>query len=856
MRASLLFSGLSSLFLLPWLPSVSSAAAAACSADNCLRALEAHPAAPFCATYTTKVVTATQGLPTWIPAECGAERISSACKCLMMTTTTTVAGKGTTTTSKPTTTTTSKSSTTTTSKSSTTTSKPTTTTTSKSSTTTTSKSSTTTSKASSTTSSTTLKTSTPTLTTSSTTSSTQTTLKTMTTTPQPTPPPTSSPAPVQTGAIYNVVANGNFVYDASAPGGLAGWLTSGDAQLVASNSYKGDGNTGNYAVQLITGSAAATKHRKIRRQSPTTPAGIEQMLTNLGTTSQYTVSLWYYVDYTAAANSAPQNCRIDAYYGNALFSSTPYFAANTGQSSAWVQFVSSVTPAASDGNLEFLLDCVNGGTAQVLIDEVFVSNQVTPNNIDNYSLTYTLAPTTSTGPITVASSSITPPNPTCSIHLALIPPNGAVCQKQVASAGSADELFIYGALGIDYVSCAQECLATSNCQSFSWGPMSGNGQCILYPQNVAAYGAPASSTSGLYVWDKGCWTYLGPSGSSCSATATTTATPTTTYTPSCSSVYPSPASTCAQLLPNPSPSANLVCGLLAAGIQDVYAGAFATENSCQLGCLQSATCRSWAFVSTGSGTACQFSDREFLLSNQNSVWAPNTANGQVWFDNECFRCAGDALLNSCPTTTTATTTTSPTAIAPSTCPSQLVLNPSFESFDPATDTPAAWTTASFSTLQSSGSTMAAVDGAEFASLNPGFVAYNYGPGTGQPTSAAITQALTCLDPALVYAVDLYWYLHEFLQTQGNTGQSCTVYVQVGAATVFNTTLAPAQQAVQAATWRYTHTVATFVPVSNTATLLVGADCGGNEGLVNVDLVTVYVAGGSSGLSPNYEYPSP
>ena len=688
-----------------------------------------------------------------------------------------------------------------------------------------------------------------------------------------------------------MVGNGNFQYDSSAPGGLAAWIALGDAMLVAGNAYHGDGNTGNYAVQLITGSAAAASRRVVRRQTSNGGAtGIEQILADLDETTQYTVSLWYYVDYTLAANAQPQNCRIDAYYGSTLFSSTPYFASNTGQASAWVQFISTFTPSTSGGNLQFLLDCAGGGTAEALIDEVFVSNQVTPNDIDNISLTFTLAPntlsttattstTTSTqAPSSVAATSIVPPNPTCTIHILSPAPAGATCQREVASTGSSDELYIYGDIGIALPDCAAACLANSACGSMSWGPISGAAQCILYPGSVASYATPASSTSGLYVWDQACWEYLGANGAAClsppsssitssappmsTSTSTITSTQmsiTTTLTTSaststgCSTTYPSPAATCTDLLPNPSPAANAVCGVSGAGHENVYEGLFSSSASCQLGCLQSPTCKSWAYLNI-----CQFSDQEFLLSNVGTVWFEG-GNGEIWFDNECFFCAGDIPGSSCASTTTSATTSSTTATSSTVCPTQLVINPSFETYTSSDSEAAPWDFASFSSLQTSNpvssyAILGAVDGKMYVELNPGFVAYNYGPGTGQPTSSSVTQGISCFDPTQTYTVDFYWYLHAFYQTQMNTGTTCSVYVQVGGNTVFTTIINEAT--AQPSTWDYTHSTANFVPPATTATLLIGADCGGNEGMVNFDFITIYLAGTNDGLSPNYEYPSP
>ncbi|KAL8668245.1 MAG: hypothetical protein Q9202_000223 [Teloschistes flavicans] len=56
-----------------------------CNQDNCYRALSGSisAASSFCATYTTAIVTASTGTPTYIPSTCGPSRISSACTCVV-----------------------------------------------------------------------------------------------------------------------------------------------------------------------------------------------------------------------------------------------------------------------------------------------------------------------------------------------------------------------------------------------------------------------------------------------------------------------------------------------------------------------------------------------------------------------------------------------------------------------------------------------------------------------------------------------------------------------------------------------------------------------------------------------------
>ena len=235
-------------------------------------------------------------------------------------------------------------------------------------------------------------------------------------------------------------------------------------------------------------------------------------------------------------------------------------------------------------------------------------------------------------PSSVASTSIVPPNPTCTTHTISPFPARSTYQKEVTTTSSPDELYIYGDTGIALVDCAAACLANSACESISYGPISGAGQCILYLRSVASEGFAASSSSGLYVWDASCWTYLGTNGAACSVTPSSTTSTQITTTPTsssttgsstgCSTTYPYPAVTCTDVLPNPSPATTAVCGIAGAGTNaNVSEGNFDSSATCQLGCVQSATCKSWAYLNI-----CQFSDEEFLTTNEGSVWSPGQSS--------------------------------------------------------------------------------------------------------------------------------------------------------------------------------------------------------------------------------------
>ena len=138
-------------------------------------------------------------------------------------------------------------------------------------------------------------------------------------------------------------------------------------------------------------------------------------------------------------------------------------------------------------------------------------------------------------------------------------------------------------------------------------------------------------------------------------------------------------------------------------------------------------------------------------------------------------------------------------------------------------------------------------------LDPAFVHHNYEP-TAQPNSVSVTQSISCFDTTQTYTVGFYWYMRDFYQTVGITTSTCSVYVQVGGTTVFSTTFEPAGN-TQPTTWHYNHKTANFVPPSETATLLMGAGCGGDEGFINLDLIQIYPVG-STPSAPDFQYPSP
>ena len=301
---------------------------------------------------------------------------------------------------------------------------------------------------------------------------------------------TSAPGPILDEAV-----NGNFErYDPNWPGGIYGWNTTGDVQLIQGYGYSGNGSSSSSSacVQLTDGGSSGSPNKKARQGQ--TLASIEQEMTNLNIETEYTLVFWYQILSCSAANS----CKVDAFYGSTLVDSTPYFPqTNPVQGNFWNEFVSSMPVETSSGFLNFVLDCANGAAAQIYVDDMFVSNQVTPNDVNSMTLIYTLDSNPSTSSSSIAtqtsgltgstiqssptsttasstSANTTPPStkggsPDPSLCVAVTPSptskSGYGCGIKVSEYSGYKDI---NQIDITVDQCAGACLLDENCLSFAW----------------------------------------------------------------------------------------------------------------------------------------------------------------------------------------------------------------------------------------------------------------------------------------------------------------------------------------------------------------------------------------------------
>lgn len=181
------------------------------------------------------------------------------------------------------------------------------------------------------------------------------------------------------GPIVNEIEGGDFRRRSNSPSGISNFIVEGQGSYVEGGGYTGGGSTEQNCASL---EAASTQPGPGKRDVGQY-AAISQQLTNLQAGSAYTVQFFYAVQSSAQSGA----CRIEASFGSNVFTSTPYFPSSNTPSS-WASSTVSTNIQVTQGQMSFSLTCTSGGSAQVYIDSIFVSNQVTPETIGDANLVF------------------------------------------------------------------------------------------------------------------------------------------------------------------------------------------------------------------------------------------------------------------------------------------------------------------------------------------------------------------------------------------------------------------------------------------------------------------------------------
>ncbi|CAJ0544418.1 Ff.00g036060.m01.CDS01 [Fusarium sp. VM40] len=179
--------------------------------------------------------------------------------------------------------------------------------------------------------------------------------------------------------ITNAIAGGSFAAadPNNPPSGLTGFSASGDAVFHEGGCYKEDGSRDNGCAAL-----KATGHPGEKRDLGSF-ASIFQTLNSLSTGSRnkYTVQFFYIV-----ASGGNQACTVSASLGNKQFYSNSL--SSTGSGISWNRVLQQVDSDSSSAAFSISMSCSGSGTSMIFVDSVFISNQVTPENIGDFKLDF------------------------------------------------------------------------------------------------------------------------------------------------------------------------------------------------------------------------------------------------------------------------------------------------------------------------------------------------------------------------------------------------------------------------------------------------------------------------------------
>lgn len=182
---------------------------------------------------------------------------------------------------------------------------------------------------------------------------------------------TSTGAPV----VTNELKGAKFAR--SGPnGGIVDFEGSGDAKHEDDEGYQGDGSKDKGCVRMQADSGSK------RALGPN--VGISQQVDGLNPSTPYTIRF-----YTAIVlyPQTTDSCVIRAYLGGG----DPFYEQwllTSGPAVAYNAVIKQASAPANSAIFSIQMQCGGGGAAMIYVDSIFMSNQVTPQNIDDYDLDF------------------------------------------------------------------------------------------------------------------------------------------------------------------------------------------------------------------------------------------------------------------------------------------------------------------------------------------------------------------------------------------------------------------------------------------------------------------------------------
>ncbi|KAG4272590.1 hypothetical protein FPRO04_10543 [Fusarium proliferatum] len=178
--------------------------------------------------------------------------------------------------------------------------------------------------------------------------------------------------------VRNLATNGNMAeIDPNNPLSVPDWEVEGDARIVGGAGREEPGSTERGCAAMSASNTGSGK------RALGISVSISQSMSNLDLSTPYTIRFYYLVVTSPAAINL---CQLTGFLGGSVFYQNWVFS--TGTAVSWNEVLQAVTPAQVNAPLRIAMNCLMGGGATVLVDSVFISNAVTPQNINNFAVNF------------------------------------------------------------------------------------------------------------------------------------------------------------------------------------------------------------------------------------------------------------------------------------------------------------------------------------------------------------------------------------------------------------------------------------------------------------------------------------
>ncbi|KAM0226705.1 hypothetical protein ACHAPO_012140 [Fusarium lateritium] len=190
---------------------------------------------------------------------------------------------------------------------------------------------------------------------------------------------TTAPATSETKGplvVKNVIGNGNFaVRDPTNPSNIPSYTVEGDGQIVENKGYTGDNSKEKGCVEMKASNQSPSRKRAIGNI-----VSISQQLDSLDTKKKYTIRFFYAVITASSINVCTLSASIA---GHVFYTST---ILSIGAAMDWNTVLEQTDVPNTEGAFSIAVNCAVGGIAGIYVDSIFMSNQVTPETIDDVAI--------------------------------------------------------------------------------------------------------------------------------------------------------------------------------------------------------------------------------------------------------------------------------------------------------------------------------------------------------------------------------------------------------------------------------------------------------------------------------------